>query len=85
MSIERKTIQGVGYSRENEGVGRSRFWTFEKTRHDYETKTSQTFEDKGRPHIICECGGEAFTIRYTRFACVARCVSCGLEETVYDG
>ena len=37
------------------------------------------------PAVICECGGEAFRIRYGDYECIGVCVDCGTEYTLYDG
>lgn len=38
----------------------------------------------GPPHIVCSCGGAAFSLRYKDYGIRALCTQCQLEEDVYS-
>lgn len=42
------------------------------------------FASKIRP-VICSCGCDEFTLQYGTYSINAKCINCGLQDTVYSG
>ena len=46
---------------------------------------SEKDEGSSPPHVLCQCGGTAFSLWYGGYSIHAVCVKCGKEEIVYEG
>lgn len=65
-------LNGLDYVRET----RDSFWIM---------KPKDNCSPDSPPHVVCQCGGHEFTLRYGSYEILATCVKCGLSERVYSG
>jgi hypothetical protein len=74
---------GHCYRREIDSFDDTPFFTLDYDIIKYEDRYMHKRLDP--PEVICQCEGEIFTLRYGSYEIKARCVQCGIENTVYDG
>ncbi len=58
---------------------------FLRAEHDGENYDKWLKEHWNDNQVKCPCGSESFHLRYGDYEVRAVCVSCGLEDVVYDG
>lgn len=76
---EYKEMNGLVYAN-----GDGKFWRFQHFVHRDDMIIPQN-PLTGHPHVICDCGSGQFSLRYGDYEMFAKCVDCGLEESVYSG